>query len=220
MVDCLVEWLPCSPFALFALLAGAGSLVVAHGRCARSRQRNRTIIARNIENAKVALASSYRSLENSGCNLTRNGTSFFVQNDTPRLSCLATLEELRASCHAEHLRPIFDLDTQLFFPSFHILHFDMVFGIANPFSLNLIPSLVCLISMPFLLYSAMQINVVNLTLLAGYLARLVAFLAGFLNGQLCLVGWVLVGFDSMLIGLTMTFPWIARMLDWVCFLVA
>ena len=51
----------------------------------------------------------------------------------------------------------------------------------------------------------MQINVVNLTLLAGYLARLVAFLAGCLSGQLCLVGWVLVGFDSMLIGLTMTF---------------
>ena len=66
----------------------------------------------------------------------------------------------------------------------------------------------------------MQINVVNLTLLAGYLARLVAFLAGCLSGQLCLVGWVLVGFDSMLIGLTMTFSWIARMLDWVCFLVA
>ena len=66
----------------------------------------------------------------------------------------------------------------------------------------------------------MQINVVNLTLLAGYLARLVAFLAGCLSGQLCLVGWVLVGFDSMLIGLTMTFPWIARMLDLVCFLIA
>ena len=83
------------------------------------------------------------------------GTVYFVQI-TQLLSYLATLDELRAGCHAKRRRPIFGAKLawrhKMFHP-FHFLQSRKVFEIVNPLSciFNAISSEEsCLISVSFL----------------------------------------------------------------------
>ena len=84
------------------------------------------------------------------------GTAYFVKT-TQLLSYLATLDELRASCHAERRQPIFGAKLEprrhKVFHIFSFLQSDEVFETVNPFSCifkAISSEKRCLISVPFL----------------------------------------------------------------------